>query len=137
MTAPFMTANPTPPAKPPSPPRLPPRRTRGPRSLVLSLILLVVMSIYSLYANGYGVLTGSHAETTADNKMTIRRCTYFTGRETVINHIMRAASDPRGKASCPLVMKVYLDQPQPAQPAQPAPSIEIAPQPASPPPKAP
>jgi hypothetical protein len=124
---------------------------RGPRALVLSLILLIVMTVYSLYTNGYGVLTGSHDETIADSKMTIRRCSYWTGRETVITHIMRATTDPRGKASCQLVTKVYLDQQQMRQmqptqssqptieikPEQPAPSTSPAPaaptQPAAPP----
>src|SRR4051812_11516010 len=92
------------------------RRRRGPRALAMSLVFLVVMSVYSLYANGYGVLTSSHQETAPDGKMVIRRCAYFTGRETVINHIMRPAGDKRGAPSCALVMKVYLDQTQPMQP---------------------
>ena len=133
------TPAPATPAKPPRPP-LPRHRRRGPRALAFSLILLVIMSVFSLYTNGYGVLTGSRQETTEDGKMILKRCAYFTGKETVINHVMRAATDKRGAPRCELVKKVYMDptetQPQ-MQPQNPGPIIEIkpdsAPTPAPPP----
>jgi hypothetical protein len=103
----------------------------------MSLIFLVIMGVYSLYANGYGVLVGAHEEPTQDGKMVLKRCSYFTGRETVISHIMRAANDKRGKPSCELVKKVYLDQTQPQQPQlQRIPEIELKPG-SAPEPKAP
>src|SRR5579859_4972265 len=99
---PMNTPAPTPVAKPPRPP-LARHRRRGPRALAFSLIFLVIMSVFSLYSNGYGVLTGTHEETTADGKMVLKRCSYFTGKETVINHVMRAATDKRGSPRCELV----------------------------------
>ena len=123
------TPAPTTPVKPPRPP-LARHRRRGPRALAFSLIFLVIMSVFSLYTNGYGVLTGSYEETTQDGKMVLKRCSYFTGKETVIQHVMRAAADKRGSPSCQLVKKVYMDptQPQEQQPQMPAgPIIEIKP----------
>jgi hypothetical protein len=114
----------------------PPRRIRGPRALLISLIFFVVMTIFGLYNAGYGVLTSTHEETSADAKMVLKRCSYFTGRETVINHVMRPAGDPRGKPSCDLVSKVTgvrsslgtnmpMQAPSEKQPA--GPIIELAP----------
>jgi len=133
------TPAPTAPAKSPRAP-LPRHRRRGPRALAFSLIFLVIMSVFSLYTNGYGVLTGSREETTQDGKMILKRCSYFTGKETVINHVMRPASDTRGAPRCELVKKVRMDpaqMQQQMQPQNPGPVIEIkpdsAPTPAPPP----
>ena len=45
---------------------------RGPRALAFSLIFFAIMSVYSLYTNGYGVLIGSHGETVQDGKMVLK-----------------------------------------------------------------
>ena len=114
-------------------------RRRGPRALAFSLIFFAIMTVYSLYTNGYGVLIGSHGETVQDGKMVLKRCSYFTGKETVINHVMRTASDKCGAPGCELVKKVYVDpsQMQQQQPKAPAgPVIEIKPDAAPAPPPA-
>ena len=105
----------TPKTTPPNttPPMSPRRRRRPERVLGVAVILMVVLGAYQFHAQGYAFLIGSQEEPSPpDSKMTLMRCSYFTGTEKIINHTMRPSSDSRGKPTCPFTVKLNLNPAQ-------------------------
>lgn len=83
------------------------------RKMALTLVLAAVLALVGLHDAGYAILIGGGgAGETAKNGMAQLSCTYFTGTERVINHILRPTADTARAAHCPLMAK--LDKPAPA-----------------------
>lgn len=93
--------------KPAAKPPLPMARRRPERVVLASLILMLGIAAYQFKTEGYAVLIGSDREEPAGESKLVRlSCTYFTGTEKVITHVMRAGSDDRSKAGCGFFTKL-------------------------------
>jgi hypothetical protein len=92
--------------KAPAPLRPMPRR-RPERVMLASFILMLGIAGYQFYSEGYGILIGSTREQPeGDSKLVRLSCTYFTGAEKVITHVMRLQTDDKSKASCSFFNKL-------------------------------
>ena len=103
------------------------------RKVVLLAVLIVLMGGYSAYQNGYAVLVGGvlSPETTSGTMASLT-CTYFTGTEKVISHVMRPSSDSGRSSYCPVFTKLpkpgpFADDMNIPLPHQPLPGPEAAP----------
>ena len=104
------------------------------RKVVLLLVLVIVMGGYSAHQAGYAILIGGaiSGETTSGG-MAHLNCTYFTGTEKVISHIMRPVGDSGRPTHCPLATKLpkrgpLSDDMSIPLPRQPLPSQDAVPQ---------
>ena len=73
------------------------------RRVAIIAVLAMVLGAVGLHDAGYALLIGgaTTGETT-QGAMAHLNCTYFTGTEKVINHIMRPAVDAGRATRCPL-----------------------------------
>jgi hypothetical protein len=93
--------------KKPLPPLRPMARRRPERVMAASFVLMLGIAGYQFYTEGYGVLIGSaHEQQEGESKLVRLSCTYFTGTEKVITHVMRLVSDEKSKASCSFFNKL-------------------------------
>lgn len=77
------------------------------RKIVLLLLAAAVIAFAGFRDAGYALLiAGGGVAGEASNGMVRLRCTYFTGSEKVITHIVRKSDDAGGVRSCPLVRKL-------------------------------
>ena len=75
--------------------------------MLASFVLMLGIAGYQFYSEGYGVLIGSMREQPeGESKLVRLSCTYFTGTEKVITHVMRLVSDDKSKASCSFFNKL-------------------------------
>lgn len=82
-------------------------RRRPERVMLASFILMLGVAAYQFNTEGYGVLIGSdRAQSEGESKLVRLSCTYFTGTEKVITHVMRAAADDKSKAGCGFFTKL-------------------------------
>ena len=82
-------------------------RRRPERALLAAFILMLGIAAYQFNTEGYGVLIGSAQESSeGSSKMVRLSCTYFTGTEKFISHVMRVASDARAGAKCGFFTKL-------------------------------
>lgn len=77
------------------------------RRIIILAVLAMVLGAVGLHDAGFALLIGgaTTGETT-QGAMAHLNCTYFTGTEKVINHIMRPAGDAGRATRCPLVTKL-------------------------------
>jgi hypothetical protein len=88
-------------------PPLPMARRRPERVMLAAFILMLGIAAYQFNTEGYGVLIGSDREEPQGEAKLVRlSCTYFTGTEKFIAHVMRAATDARSKAGCGFFTKL-------------------------------
>lgn len=88
-------------------PPLPMARRRPERVVLASVILMLGIAAYQFKTEGYAVLIGSAREEPAvESKLVRLSCTYFTGTEKVITHVMRAGSDDKSRAGCGFFTKI-------------------------------
>ncbi len=75
--------------------------------MLASLILMLGIAAYQFKTEGYAFLIGSAREEPAGESKLVRlSCTYFTGTDKVITHVMRAESDEKTKAGCGFFTKL-------------------------------
>ncbi len=116
-------------------PPLPRARRRPERVMLASFILMLGIAAYQFNAEGYGVLIGSGREEPAGEAKLMRlSCTYFTGTEKFITHVMRPASDGRGNAKCGFFTKLPKVKNDPYEIIPGERSIPIGPPKSAPPP---
>ncbi len=82
-------------------------RRRPERAMAAAFILMLGVAAYQFNSEGYGFLIGSAEETSdGSSKMMRLSCTYFTGTDKFISHVMRAASDTRFGGKCGFFTKL-------------------------------
>ncbi len=77
------------------------------RRISIIAVLVLLLGAVSAHDAGYAVLIGgaTTGETTQGG-MAHLNCTYFTGTEKVINHMIRPAADAARATRCPLVTRL-------------------------------
>ncbi|MBX7199436.1 MAG: hypothetical protein K1X51_08645 [Rhodospirillaceae bacterium] len=113
-------------------------RRRPERVMLASFILMLGIAAYQFNTEGYGVLIGSdRAQPEGESKLVRLSCTYFTGTEKVITHVMRAGSDDKSKAGCGFFTKLPKVKNDPYEIIPGEKSIPIGPAKSAPPPELP